>query len=206
MKLNKAIKRKIIQNVIEATDIGDRRKKSNKDLQKTLRDLALDACSGKGSAQSYIEARDNLDRLHKRAIKEHGSRGIQYCSFLHTNSHVRLHIDGLNLVTFEFKTFDVNGDITRDSVNCASSLSLDSASPYVEDFIKIQGEIEKIEIAEKTIRSNVSAILEAETTVNRLLKVWPEAKAYIPEPENITNFPAILVDDLNKMIAKSGVV
>jgi hypothetical protein len=84
-----------------------------------------------------------------------------------------------------------------------SSIKLPEGSPFKKKYLAINAEGELIKDEMKALEQRANAIMASITTVKKLLEVWPEAEAYLPEePPKVDNLPAIPVASLNEMIAQ----
>ena len=84
---------------------------------------------------------------------------------------------------------------------CPQECTLPASHSLAEAFEILEAEREKFENEREALRQRVRAALDSCTTVEKLLKVWPEAKELLPAPLKPTpKLPAVPVNELNVQI------
>lgn len=81
-----------------------------------------------------------------------------------------------------------------------------SGSEIAERLAQLEVEKENIDKDAEGLREKVIQVVHSVSTVAKLIEVWPEVKPYLPPEatqEDAVNLPAIVVADLNQVLAQA---
>lgn len=79
--------------------------------------------------------------------------------------------------------------------------NITAGDPLVDQFFALEKRVKKAANYKKSLRINVSAMVYSVTTIEKLLKVWPEVAELLPkETAPTVQLPSIQLADLNAMI------
>lgn len=74
--------------------------------------------------------------------------------------------------------------------------------PYTKRYKELQKESDTIKEDEKTLRRQLTGVVDPCTTLNKLLTVWPEAEQFLPPVAKVENLPAVPIEDLRRNLER----
>jgi len=133
--------------------------------------------------------------------------GSMMVSFPQPNRYVQLKIQG-NYHYVHLTTGDIGWDDVRrvpssdDDVRlfCDHYLPVDVGSPLFSIWEASINKIQELKAQQRDVYDTVMASTSSFTTVERLLKEWPEAAELLPKEEVKKQLPALNVADLNRLL------
>ena len=192
MRLTKAIKDSVTANVIEASGLNERRKANNEREREWGNRVRIAAMGGQAAEDAVkmllTEVRGRIATLPP-AVRLEVVRGAD--NLVKWDDSLWLNVNGQ-------RHYVALGERVI-SPNHIKAITADSA--FGQEWQEIINERTDIQQAKKRLKAEISGILCQATTVNKLLKVWPEAKDYLPEAEKPpAPVPAVRIGAVNDRI------
>lgn len=208
MRLNKELRADIVVNAYEASDIPAAKKAL------TARSVALsEAVRLAGMAPGLDDTLKAAEAEIKLILKKRGVPDSQAPSVIFSRSNYV----GAYFGAEGYTSLSLNGDMTysrRTIVDAdykmdarkftgSKAVRYDDRHPFTIEYDAIKSDANDLLDREKILRETVAATVAKFNTVEKLIELWPEAKALIPKHVEKANAPmpiAIQVADLNAMI------
>ena len=198
LRLNSEIRQQIIENAIKAAGIPARQEALRVRRAAWAEAVRLDALGGPDEAKA-------LDKLQAKikTLLEPISTGLIKNSrdALRTDYDMRVNVGGCRAIA------NFNGTPVRDGkVPFVHKITkyehtIVGDHPLALEFHTIENEAATLESDRETIAENVRAAVSKVTTIEKLLKMWPEAKELIPtNVQTKAQLPAIRREELNSLI------
>ena len=195
-RITKALIERMQENAIEKAGIN----KANASIGERDRALTekfrIQSLGGQESYDKLMAVEKQLDKLIERVPKEF--RETSYNPRItNRESRIRVNLAGLNLCRYIY-----DNDGNNVSMFARRDLTVLADDPLVAEFHAIEDDKKSLEEREHLIKVQVRAAASKVATVKRLLEIWPEAVELLPAniDDRTSNVPAILTDDLNKLI------
>lgn len=175
-RITKYLRDRIVTNAIEKSGINTTIKTINTSIDQLGEDIRIDYFGGAEIYQMYQEtvnsSNDVLCFSYKNYRFNAAFGGQRYC----------FSFDNYIPVPHDLLTFNSDHEFSKRFFNLERQL---------------REAMDKRDEIETTVKGSISKF----TTVEKLLKVWPEAKELIPETVKLQTTEIVLVtDDLNKML------
>lgn len=195
MRLNKAIKEEIVRAAIVAAKIPDNREVNRARRAKWAENVRRDGLGGPDVATRVESAAKSIEKIlsHLPEVAKSGNSPIVRGTFVTLNlagKRVRAYFSGeLGYTPSQTYKFTPSNHTLKNGPLCA-------------EFDKIESIEDALDAIETDLTVKVWAILGSVTTVKKLLAVWPEASALLPEkrPSVDSNLPAVPTYELNKLL------
>ncbi|MGL5328210.1 MAG: Nmad5 family putative nucleotide modification protein [Peptostreptococcaceae bacterium] len=194
-RLTKALREKIV-TAATAKAVGDRPSNLT-----TVRDQWIkDACeySLTSAGTSSEEVKKVVKKM--RALYESIPQGIRgsFASPVSYDSYPYFNVAGMAI---DLRTSD-NEKLLCAANGSYSRIAIPADHELVKRFTEWQVEESRIKEIEDTVRVNVLAMVSSVTTVEKLVKQWPEVVELLPADSDrqVVALPTVKVDQLNAMI------
>ena len=175
-RITKYLRDQIVTNAIEKSGINTTIKTIDASINQLGEDIRIDYFGGVKQYETYKEVVEDSDKRLKFYYSHYRFNaafgGQRYC----------FSFDDYTPVPYDLLTFNSDHEFSKRFFNLERQL---------------REATDKRDEIETTVKGSISKF----TTVEKLLKVWPEAKELIPETVKPQTTEIVLVkDDLNKML------
>lgn len=196
-RLTNAIREEIIKAAIAKTKFNERIKEKTQEGELVLFELLMEFHGGEESyrklERQVREVKTKVENLRGKKI---------YTEFgIFTSWDYKFNLGGktvglpnMNLLPDQYSS------LTR--LNPTERMVFSANHKLVEQYFKIQGEIDDLHKSKENVRTDVEAMVYSVNTTKRLVEVWPESAELIPAGSQVikAGLPAINIDSLNAAI------
>lgn len=190
-RLNKSIREAIIANAVKKSNYAERIAKIVSERMEWAERVRI-ADMPRGMTEKADAAFLEVKRALKDIPEEYVSATRTRRAYMYTNvAGCRIHAyfsGDANSEKHVYKFAPSHPTITADD-------------PLADEFHAIEKRSEAAAQYKISLRTNVSAMVNSVTTIEKLLKVWPEAAELLPKASTpAPQLPAVQLADLNAMI------
>ena len=192
-RLNKNTREAIIANAIKKSNYAERVAALITRRTEWAEALRVESLGGPAEAAKVLAAEKEIKDILETLPKNVGD------SPFNTNSYMYPNLGGCRTFVYFNGNRCKGSPCVRKVVG--SMLTIAAGHPLVEEFHAIEKADSAASEYKAQLQASVSAMAYSVTTVEKLLKVWPEALELLPPPAApAVQLPAVQLADLNAMI------
>ena len=197
-RLTNALKNVIIKNAFNAANITSERETIRLREEKWTENVRLRSiCTKKTSNVKTIQLMEKAFKDYKELIKPFKTNTVHKGIFV-GQRRVCVNITGKRVIAYFRDTTAPYSPTIRHS---GPEVILLCNDPLTKEWVKTQELIEKVEFKATTLHRKLSTLFQGVTTVNALIKLWPEVKELLPKDISKPKTTAIAINtkDLNSL-------
>ena len=197
-RLTNALKDVIIQNALNAANITSGRETIRLREEKWTENVRLRSiCTKKTSNIKTTQLIEKTLKEYEELIKSFSTSAVHEEIFVNQR-RVYVNVAGKRVIAY-FR--DTTAPYTRITKYSGYEVVLLENDPLTKEWTATQKIIEEVELKARNLKYKLNTLFQGVTTVNALIKLWPEVKELLPKDLSKPKTTAIAINtkDLNSL-------